>query len=86
MAEPARRQREFACQEVVELVSDYLEGVMMPTQMTAFEVHLNFCEGCFAFLDQVRTTTLAAGAVPEDEIPEEVMTKLLDAFGGWRDA
>ena len=86
MHEPGRSQREYACQEVVELVSDYLDGAMTPTQMTAFEVHLNFCDGCFTFLDQVRATAAVAGALPQDEVPDEVVLKLHEAFRGWKDA
>jgi hypothetical protein len=84
MAEPTRLQRDYTCQEVVELVSEYLEGAMTPEQMTAFELHLNFCDGCFRFLDQVRTTAAMARVLPEDEIPDEIRAELLRAFNDWK--
>ena len=84
MAEPARVERDYTCREVVELVSDYLEGALTPPQMTAVEVHLNFCDGCFTFLDQVRTTAATARALPEEQIPDELKDKLLEAFGDWK--
>ena len=33
---------------------------MAAEQMTAFELHLNFCDGCSGFVDQVRTTAATA--------------------------
>jgi hypothetical protein len=84
MAEHARLQREYSCQEVVELVSDYIEGAMTPAQMTALELHLNFCDGCFALVDQVRQTAAMASVLPEEEIPAEIKTKLLEAFNDWK--
>ena len=84
MAEPTRVQREYTCQEVVGLASEYLEGAMTPEQMTAFELHLNFCDGCFTFLDQVRTTAAMARVLPEAEIPHEIRAELLRAFNDWK--
>ena len=42
---------------------------MTAEQMTAFELHLNFCDGCFRFVDQVRATAALAGALPEEADP-----------------
>ena len=84
MAEPTRPRRDYTCQEVVELASEYLEGAMTAEQMAAFEVHLNFCDGCFRFLDQVRATAALARALPEEEIPDEVRAELLQVFDDWR--
>ena len=84
MAEPTRVQRDYTCQEVVGLASEYLEGAMRPAQMAAFEMHLNFCDGCFRFLDQVRTTAGMARALPEEEIPDEIRAQLLRAFNDWK--
>lgn len=83
MAESPRSGRDYECQEVVELATEYLEGEMTPKQMVAFEVHLNFCDGCFAFLEQVRTTSRLAGTVADDDVPDEVMATLLSAFDEW---
>jgi predicted anti-sigma-YlaC factor YlaD len=82
--EPTRIERGYACQEVVELASEYLEGAMTPEQMTRFELHLNLCDGCYAFLEQVRTTSEIAGLLPEEQIPEEIKTQLLAAFRDWK--
>jgi predicted anti-sigma-YlaC factor YlaD len=84
MAEPTLPRRDYTCQEVVELASEYLEGAMTSEQMATFEVHLNFCDGCFRFLDQVRATASLARALPEEEIPDEVRAELLQVFNDWR--
>lgn len=84
MTETPRSQRDYTCREVVELVSDYLEGALTPQQLTAVEVHLNFCDGCFTFLDQVRTTAATARVLREEQIPDEIKDKLLEAFNDWK--
>ena len=84
MAEPTRVQRDYTCREVVELVSEYLEGAMSPERMCAFELHLNFCDGCFTFLDQFRATTSIARVVPEEQIPDGIRDELLRAFDDWK--
>ena len=85
MAEPGSEQaRDYSCREVVGLASEYLEGAMTSEQMTAFEVHLNFCDGCFRFVDQVRATAATAGALPDEAIPDELKSRLLAAFRDWK--
>jgi hypothetical protein len=85
MAEPRRDfVPGFACQEIVELATEYLEGTMTPQEMTRFELHLNFCDGCFSFVDQVRTTAAMARVLSEEEIPDETKAKLLAAFRDWK--
>jgi predicted anti-sigma-YlaC factor YlaD len=74
----------YACREIVELATDYLEGAMTPEQMTRFELHLNLCDGCFNFVEQVHTTAGMARVLTEEEVPEETKAKLLEAFRGWR--
>ena len=81
MAEPASG---YTCQEVVRLASEYLEGTLGPDEATAFEVHLNFCDGCFRFVDQLRETAATAGALPEEQISDELKARLLLAFRDWK--
>jgi predicted anti-sigma-YlaC factor YlaD len=83
MADSTHVELGYACREVVELVSEYLEGALGPEQMTRFELHLNLCDGCFSFVEQVRTTAAMAGRLSEDQIPDEMKSKLLAAFRDW---
>lgn len=83
MADSTHVEHGYACQEVVELVSEYLEGALAPEQMTRFELHLNLCDGCFSFVEQVRMTAAMAGRLSEDQIPDEMKSKLIAAFRDW---
>jgi predicted anti-sigma-YlaC factor YlaD len=85
MAEPrGRKQHEYTCEEVVALASEYLDGAMAAERMTAFELHLNFCDGCSGFVDQVRTTAAMAHASTAEQISEEMKAQLLLAFRDWK--
>jgi len=52
---------ELTCQELVEIVSDYLKGALPLDERQRFEAHLEICEGCRRYLDQMRTTILVIG-------------------------
>ena len=73
----------YTCREVVELVTEYLEGAMTPDQRTEFELHLNYCDGCATFLAQIEGTASLAGGLSEEQIPDEMMAALRAAFHGW---
>jgi anti-sigma factor RsiW len=74
----------LSCQEVVELVTDYLEHALPPEDATLFEQHINFCDGCERYLDQIRTTIAAVGRIDEADIPPEARDKLMAAFRRWK--
>ena len=73
----------FTCQEIVELVTDYLEGALDAGQTTLFEEHMNFCDGCEWYLEQMRATIATVSRV-EDEVPPDARQQLLTAFRHWR--
>jgi anti-sigma factor RsiW len=75
---------ELTCQEMVELVTDYLDGAMAPALRARFEAHLAGCEGCAAYLDQLRTTIRLAGELPRLAVPDPALEALVDAFRDWR--
>ena len=72
------------CQEVVELVTDYLERALPPDEAALVEQHLNFCEGCDWYFDQMRRTIAAVGRIEEEDVPPEMREKLLAAFRDWK--
>jgi predicted anti-sigma-YlaC factor YlaD len=72
------------CQEVVELVTDYLEGVLPSDETELFEQHINFCDGCKWYVDQMRITLDTVGRVREEEVPPETRERLLTAFRDWK--
>jgi predicted anti-sigma-YlaC factor YlaD len=79
-----RLDRELTCAQLVELVTDYLERRMSDDDTERFEEHLAFCDGCRAYLDQMRATIAATGRLREADLPPELEERLLDAFRGWR--
>jgi anti-sigma factor RsiW len=72
--------RDMACNELVELVTDYLEGALPPSEVAAIEAHLAICEGCQRYLDQMRATLAALGSVPVETLSDEAINALLAAF------
>lgn len=77
--------RPMSCQELVELVTDYLEDALDPVERARFEAHLRTCEGCDTYVDQLRTTIALSGGLREEQLPGEVEQALLVAFRNWRD-
>jgi hypothetical protein len=74
----------LTCQEVVELVTSYIEQRLPADDAALFEEHIVFCDSCEFYLDQMRTTIAAAGRIPEEEVPPETRDRLLAAFREWR--
>ena len=74
----------ITCQEVVELVTEYLDEAMSADEASLFEQHLNFCDGCVWYVDQLRLTVSTAAAVREEDVPPETRERLLAAFRDWK--
>ena len=72
--------RHVSCQEVVELVSDYLDRALPPEEAALFEQHVNFCDGCDWYVDQLRITIAAVGRIEQEEVPLAMRRRLLVAF------
>ena len=73
----------MTCQELVELVTDYLEGVMPAGDRARFEEHLAICSGCQTYLDQMRVTMrLVRDAEQLEQRPE--VAALMAAFRDFR--
>ena len=72
----------LTCQELVELVTDYLEGALPGADVERFEGHLAICPGCSTYVDQFRETVRLTGRLREQDIGlDPVMRdRLLDAF------
>jgi predicted anti-sigma-YlaC factor YlaD len=74
----------LTCQELVELVSDYIEGAMPEAERARFERHLAGCLGCRNYLDQMRRTIYALGKLTEGDIAPAARGELLDLFRDWK--
>jgi anti-sigma factor RsiW len=74
---------ELSCGELVELVTDYLEGRMPDAARARFEAHLDGCQGCRNYVEQIRGTVRLAGTLGEEDLNPEGRDRLLAAFRGW---
>jgi anti-sigma factor RsiW len=74
----------LSCQELVELVTDYLEGALDERDLRAFEVHLAGCDGCTEYLDEMRTTIRVVGTLTPNDLTQAAETALLQAFRDWK--
>jgi anti-sigma factor RsiW len=79
-----RLDRELTCAQVVEVITDYLEGRMASHDSERFEEHLAFCDGCSTYLEQMRMTIAATGRLRLDGLPASLEEQLLAAFRAWR--
>jgi anti-sigma factor RsiW len=75
--------QELSCQEIVELVTEYVEGTMDPQLRAAFDAHLAKCDGCTHYLEQVEATIRLAGTIEPAALSPEFQAGLLDAFRGF---
>jgi hypothetical protein len=71
----------LTCQEVVELVTDYLERALPADETSLFEQHIDFCDRCIVYVEQMRTTV---GRVSEGDVPPKTRERLLTAFREWK--
>ena len=74
---------DISCAAIVELVTDYFEGVLPAETVARLDLHLADCDGCAAYLDQMRTTVELTGKLRASELDPEVRAALVDAFRGW---
>jgi anti-sigma factor RsiW len=68
------------CIEVVELVSDYLDGELDAETRRRVEHHLGLCPACRVYVEQVRETVQALGGLPPGALPEQAVSELEAAF------
>jgi predicted anti-sigma-YlaC factor YlaD len=75
---------DLACNELVELVTDYLENGLTPLERARLEAHLDDCVGCREYLQQMRQTITVVGHIGADSIEPEMRDRLLRVFRDWR--
>jgi anti-sigma factor RsiW len=71
------------CVQLVELVTAYLDGTLPAGDRLRFEQHLVICEGCAAYLDQMRETIRLTGTLREEHLDGATRDALLHAFRAW---
>ena len=77
---------DMSCKELVELVTDYLEGALSPARPAALELHIGKCEWCKLYIDQVRLTVKADGKLTEDSLNPQAKEEVLAVFRNWKNS
>ena len=75
----------LTCQELVELVTDYLEGALSRADRQRFEQHLDVCPGCVTFVEQIRETVRLTGRLRGDDLAPAARDALLAQFRNWKE-
>lgn len=74
----------MTCEELVELVTAYLDGSLGEGEVRAFDEHLALCPGCVRYLEQFRSTIDLLGTLPQKALTGPAREQLLEAFAAWR--
>jgi anti-sigma factor RsiW len=75
----------LSCQELVELVTEYLDGALTPEDRLAFERHIAICPPCRGYVAEIRWTIAVAGELTEDNIPPAARDGMLEVFQSWKE-
>jgi anti-sigma factor RsiW len=78
------RRRQYVCQEIVELITDYLLGNLSGAQRRAFDAHLAGCEHCTEYLRQMRATIRLTGQLRAEDLTPEMSEQFSSIFRRWR--
>jgi anti-sigma factor RsiW len=73
----------LTCRELVEVVTDYLDGALSPDRHAEVVAHLEDCEDCLRYLAQLQTTLRVLATVPSPMLSAQERTAVVEAFGAW---
>jgi mycothiol system anti-sigma-R factor len=72
------------CREVVELMTEYLDGALSAADRARFDQHIQGCDGCRAYLAELRTARMLMGSIASEPVPEALKAELMNAFRNWK--
>ncbi len=78
------RRKPLSCQELVELVTDYLEDALSRRDRKRFDAHIAACEHCTLYIEQLRQTISLAGTLREEDVSPDARDALLAQFAQWK--
>jgi anti-sigma factor RsiW len=79
-----RHRNALVCQEMVELITDYLEGALSRSQRRRFDAHIAGCEHCAEYLEQMRATIRLAGRLSAEDLTPEMQEEFAELYRQWR--
>ena len=77
------RSHGLVCQQVVELLTDYLEDALPPADRTRLEEHLAVCPNCAEYLVQIGETIRLAGRLTPQDLTPGMTSDLTDLYRRW---
>jgi anti-sigma factor RsiW len=77
-------KRALVCQEMVELITDYLEDAMPRSQRRRFDAHIAGCEHCTEYLEQMRVTIRLTGRLRAEDLTPAMREEFTDLYRRWR--
>jgi anti-sigma factor RsiW len=78
------RRKPLNCQELVELVTDYLEGALSRRDRKRFDAHIAACAHCTLYIEQLRQTIALTGTLREEDVSPDARDALLAQFAQWK--
>jgi len=76
-------EKDLACQQVVELVNEYLAHRLTAEKRRAFEAHLETCPPCTSYLQQMKTVLVLASSLGKERTCDVLEPRLLAIFEQW---
>ena len=74
----------LSCQELVELITSYLEDALPADDRRRFDEHIGDCEGCRNYLEQMRITLRLLGGITIYDLDVDAEDSLLHTFRNWK--
>ncbi len=74
----------LSCQDVAEIITEYLEGEMSVPKRIRFHMHVGLCKDCRNYLQQMKYTVQTLGKIPAEPISPETREALLERFRDWK--
>lgn len=74
----------MTCEELTELVTDYMERRLGLWETIRFQFHLGLCGPCREYLGQMETTRASLGHVEPVPMADPVRSEMLSRFRSWK--
>lgn len=76
----------LSCQQLTEIITDYLEGRMSFADRMRFQMHVGMCKHCRTYLRQMKATIASLGQLPDEPMPVDVRDEMRRRFAAWNAA
>jgi anti-sigma factor RsiW len=78
------RRNDLVCQQIVELITEYLDGALPRSKRRRFEAHLAGCPHCSEYLAQMRATIRLTGRLESEDLTAEMRKDFAGIYRSWR--